>query len=340
MLLALLHACRDPDPGFGHGGTRDTASEYLPPRDGGGDLRVEQVEDPGATWACADEPAACTADYLAFPAMFPEEARPVSAAAIEAAVAAIEDGEVAILDEVGAGDLAATLGAALNMDFLIEGLDERLLAVTLVEGTGTERRLLFADPFVGTFQVRLLLPGSEPPWAGVLALHGHGQESADVLDDLFGRDYAADGLALATLDFRAMGADASEDEAVRALLEQGFTLEALRIYESLLVLKYLRWLPEVDGARLAVVGHSGGSVAWNLAIRRDPPIAAYVSDLTSDYCDVWKGWLLDDTVPDLYPVHVALNELETAGLPVLRVPYGYPDGIGEILGFLEEHLAE
>lgn len=341
LLPALLLACSGPGGGFGSGGVRDTSDGFLPPPDGGEGLNVEAIVDPGATWTCAAAPSACTADYLAFPALAAAWARPTTAAALAAEVEAIEGGEVEVLDPAGvaAGDLFEAVGAALNMDFLLDGLDERLLTVTVVQDAGTERRLLFTDPWVGTFQVRLLLPEGDPPWAGVLALHGHGQVSADVLDDLSGRAFPPRGYALATLDFRAMGADADEDEVVRALLVEGFTLEALRIYESLLVLKVLRWLPEVDGARLAVVGHSGGSMAWNLAIRRDPPIAAYVSDLTGDYCDVWKGFWLDDTVPDLYPWHAAIGRLETAEVPVLRVEYGYPGEIDEILAFLDEHLA-
>jgi hypothetical protein len=340
-LLLLLPACRGPDPSWGAHGRRDTQDDYLPPDTTGEDVNLTLVEDPDAAWACADDPPSCSTDYLAFPELAAAYAHPISASALAAQLLAIENGEVEVLSpgEVPASTLESTLRTALNMDFLLDGLDDRALTVTVVEDDGTARRLLFTDPWVGTFQVLLLLPDDDQaPWPGVLALHGHGGDSEGVLDDLFGRDYPTRGYALATLDFRVMGADADEDEVVRALLREGFTLEAIRIYESLLVLKYLRWLPEVDAQRLAVVGHSGGSVAWNLAIRQSPPIAAYVSDLTSTYYDPWKGWLLDDTVPALYPVHPAINEIEEAGLPVLRVPYSYQDEFDEIIAFLGQHL--
>ncbi|MFH1469229.1 MAG: hypothetical protein ABIO70_32875 [Pseudomonadota bacterium] len=341
VLPLLLMACQGPGSSWGSRGRRDTNDGYLPPPIAGEDVAVTLVEDPEAAWACADAATACSADYLAFPGLAAAYAHPISAATLAAELGAIEEGEVEVQspEEVSDSTLASTLASALNMDFLLEGLDERALTITVAEDDGSEQRLLFTDPWVGTFQARLLLPeGGPQPWPGVLSLHGHGGSAEGVLDELFGREYPAHGYALATLDFRVMGADPDEDEVVRALLRHGFTLEALRIYESLLVLKYLRWLPEVDAERLAVVGHSGGSVAWNLAIRGSPPIVAYVSDLTSSYYDPWKGWLLDDTIPALYPVHPALNELEGAGPPVLRVDYGYQHEFDEILTFLQDHL--
>jgi len=208
------------------------------------------------------------------------------------------------------------------------------------KGSYTERHLLFDDPWVGDFFGILLLPdgADEAAVPGVLSVHGHGQHAEDVLTDLFGEDYPSHGYALLTFTFRGMGADANEDEATRALLLQGFTLEAVRIYESLLALKYLRWLSEVDATRLAVVGHSGGSLAWNLAVRDEPPILAYVSDLKGTYYDVWKGWLLDDTVPAVHPWYPAVNELQGTGIPTLEVDYSYQDEFDDIVDFLDTQL--
>ena len=204
----------------------------------------------------------------------------------------------------------------------------------------TERHLLLEDPWVGDFFAILLLPpgAGETAVPGVLSVHGHGQQAGDVITDLFGEEYPEHGYALLTFTLRGMGGDASEDEAARVLLLEGFTLEAIRIYESLLALKYLRWLPQVDASKLAVVGHSGGSIAWNLAIRDSPPIQAYVSDLQGTYYDLWKGWVLDDTIPALHPYYPAINELEGTGIPVLEVDYSYQEEFDDIVAFLDTQL--
>ncbi len=307
---------------------------------------MEERWDEGAAWGCADDPEGCIQDYLALPGLASEHARPISASALEAQLEAIEDGEVAVLpaDHTSASELDRVVAGALNMDFLLEGLDERALTVTWVHevdrGAWVERHLILDDPWVGELFGILLLPdgASAEPVPGVLSVHGHGQQAGDVLEDLFGEAYPERGYALLCFTFRGMGGDRSEDEAARALLLEGFTLEALRIYESLLALKLLRWLPEVDPERLAVVGHSGGSIAWNLGVRQDPPIRAFVSDLQGSYHDIWKGWVLDDTIPALYPHHPAINELSGTGVAILEVDYSYQEQIEEILDFLDDRI--
>ncbi len=339
--VLLAFGCGPSGPSWGPSGTKDTGQDTIPVGPSGDDVEVEELWDPEATWACADDPEGCIEDYLALPALAAAWADPISASSLEAQLEAIEDGEVEVLaaEDVANATLDSVVGQALNMDFLLSGLDERELAVTVIheqEHSGyTERHLILEDPWVGSFFGILLLPHSGDAVPGVLSVHGHGQQAESVLDDLFGTLYPEQGYALMTFTFRGMGADASEDQAARALLLDGFTLESLRIYESLLALKYLRWLPEVDGERLAVVGHSGGSLAWNLGIRQDPPVAALVTDLRGTYSDLWKGYLLDDTIPALYPYHPAINELAGTGIAVKVVDYSYQDQFDEIIAFLD-----
>ncbi len=347
LLLPLLFACGHDRPGWGGGGTKDTGSEYIPPGGGGEDVNVVEVWDSEASWDCADDPEGCIDPYLDFIDLAEGYRRPISESTLEDQLEAMEDGEVEILaaDAVGSSELDSLVSQALNMGFLLEDLDERELGVTVIgewERSGyTERHLILDDPWVGSFFGILLLPdgaSSGDPAPGVLSVHGHGQQAGDVLEDLFGTEYPDHGYALMCFTFRGMGADRSEDEATRALLLEGFTLEAIRIYESLLAAKYLRWLPEVDAERLAVVGHSGGSVAWNLAIRRSPPVKAFVSDLQGSYYDVWKGWVLDDTIPALHPYHPAINELNGTGVAVLEVEYSYQDEFDDIIAFLDDWI--
>lgn len=346
LLLHLLLACGPDGPGWRGGGTPDTGSEYLPPVHEGADVAVVETWDSEASWDCADDPEACIGDYLALPALAEDWARPIGEATLEAQLEAIDAGEVDILgpDDISDAALDGVVSQALNMGFLLDDMDSRELLVTVIhqqQRSGyLERHLLLEDPWVGSFFGILLLPDSAAttPVPGVLSLHGHGQQAGDVLDELFGTDYPGRGYALMTLTFRGMGADSSEDQAARALLVEGFTLEALRIYESLLALEYLRWLPEVDAERLAVVGHSGGSLAWNLAIRGNPPVEAFVSDLQGTYHDLWKGWVLDDTIPALHPYYPAINELSGTGVVVKRVDYSYQDEFDEIIAFLDAWL--
>jgi hypothetical protein len=339
----MLVACGPDRPGWRGGGTPDTGNEWIAPEPEGEDVALEERWDSDLSWDCADDPEGCIDDYLALPGLATAWSRPIGEAELEDQLQAIEDGEVAVLspDEVGDSELDSAVRQALNMSFLLDELDERDLVVTVTheqERAGyTERHLVLEDPWVGSFFGILLLPDSaeDQPVPGVLSVHGHGQQAGDVLEDLFGTEYPDHGYALLTFTFRGMGGDASEDEAARTLLLEGFTLEALRIYESLLALKYLRWLPEVDADRLAVVGHSGGSLAWNLAIRDRPPVQAFVSDLQGSYYDIWEGWLLDDTIPALYPYHAAINELDGTGVAVRTVEYSYQEEFDDIITFLD-----
>ncbi len=346
-VLLLLTGCERDRQDWRPGGSKDTASTYTSPGgDGGEDANVVELWDTGASWDCLDDPESCIGSYLALPDAAASHAHPISESELEEQLEAMENGEVVIHSEdaVTDSELDDIVQDALNMDFLTGGLDERELKVTVLyeedKGAYTERHLIFDDPWVGDFFGILLVPegAAEAAVPGVLSVHGHGQQAGDVIDDLFGDQYPSHGYALLTFTFRGMGADANEDEVTRALLLEGFTFEAVRIYESLLALKYLRWLPEVDASRLAVVGHSGGSLAWNLAVRDHPPIEALVTDLRGTYFDLWKGWVLDDTLPAVHPYYPAVNLLEGTGVPTLVVDYSYQEEFDDIVDFLDTHL--
>lgn len=331
-----------PDTGAGGTGPGDTAgSDTGDPLTSDRDLAVTWAVDLGRTWDCPEDYRDCTADYLAFPNRAAAWSRPVAAEALQASLDAIAAGQVPLEPaDLAPAALAGIVREALNMDFLLDGLDERDLGVTVIRdldlGTVREQHLLLDDPWVGEVYAILLLPTSTEadPLPAILPLHGHSQRAESVLDFMGGRQYPEEGYAVMAVTFRVMGADTYEDDVTRTLLEAGFTFEALRIYESLLALKLLRWHPRVDPDRLAVVGHSGSSAAWNLAIRLEPPAQAYVSDLTTDYYNVIGGLLVDETLPAVYPVHPALADLSTAGIPTLTVPYGYAEEMEGILEFL------
>ena len=345
LILCALCACHPDGPGWRTGGLEDTASEPVVPGPDDDDLVVTEQHDEAASWSCADDPESCDEDYFDFADLAEAWAQPISQASLEAQLDAIEAGEVEVCsDGVSESELPGRIRGALNMSFLLDGLDARELDVTVIaeldEVGYTERHLLLDDPWVGSFFAIMLLPdgAADQPVPGVAALHGHGQQAGSIYESMYGESYPGHGYAVISTTFRVMGGDASEDEMTRALLLQGFSLEALRIYESLLALKYLRWHPGVDAERLGVVGHSGSSIAWNLAIRLDHPAQALVSDLTGSYYDIWDGYVLDDTLPELYPYHPAINDLQAASTPVLEVSYSYVDEFDEIVEFLNEQL--
>lgn len=145
------------------------------------------------------------------------------------------------------------------------------------------------------------------------------------------------------LTMRAMGSglEALVEHAVsRELLLDGFTRMGLRVYETFLGLKYLRYLPAVASERIGLIGHSGGSSTGNLTVRLDPGVSAYVSDHTVDYAE-WVPFFRVyhcETVPELYPYSLLINDFETGSVPVKTVPYGYTGRMGEIFDFFDRHL--
>jgi len=70
--------------------------------------------------------------------------------------------------------------------------------------------------------------------------------------------------------------DKAERDLSLRFLREGFTLMGLRVYETMLALKYLRGLKDADPSRIGVMGHSGGCVVVNLLVRLADGIAAQV----------------------------------------------------------------
>lgn len=111
----------------------------------------------------------------------------------------------------------------------------------------------------------LYLPGAEkgaPPYAAALICHGLTSSSAEVREAAVA--LARRGLAAMPFDFRGHG----RSEGVCDRSQHLDVLAALR---------YLQRLPQVDGTRLAVVGHSSGARAAVLAAGVTSRIAAVVS---------------------------------------------------------------
>ncbi|MBI2059905.1 MAG: hypothetical protein HYT87_09060 [Nitrospirae bacterium] len=306
--------------------------------------RTLTVEDkPGADWACEDSKS-CTGDYLAFPAIAAPYASPITEDELNRKLSDIPAGRTPIVAEpMPAETLREMLLDRLNMRFLEEGLDNRPLKVAITGETSSaeyeETALLFEDPLVGTFKGILLTPKTGGPSPGIVALHGHGDTAEIYRDTFHGNEYPAHGYAILMLTLRAMNIDADEHEVTRTLLLNGFNLISLRVYESLLGLRYIRCREDVDPDRVGLIGHSGGSSTGNLAVRIDPKLRAFVSDHQVDW---YKSG--DDepyhceTAPDIYPYFELINDFPTSPTPILQVPYGYLFGMKPIWDFFKERL--
>ncbi|MHA1569655.1 MAG: alpha/beta hydrolase family protein [Alphaproteobacteria bacterium] len=303
---------------------------------------VIEQENPGADWDC-ESSVSCTDDYLTFVDLAADYAAPITEAELDQQMADIENELTDVHEEsLPASALAETLVDILNVDFLRDGLDQRWLRVTVTDdedlATYRQKRLLLEDPYVGTFKALLLLPPGEGPFPAVIALHGHADSAVVYRDDYHGDEYPARGFAILMITSRAMGADYYEDLVTRHLLLAGFTFMGLRHYETILLLKYLQYLPEVDNDRVGLIGHSGGSVAGNLTAWIEDGFGALVTDEVSTYYSVHNGLLHDDNVPALYPYHPLVNDFENCPVPVRRVDYGYTGGMDEIFNFFNDNL--
>jgi hypothetical protein len=220
-------------------------------------------------------------------------------------------------------DLSAAVIEALHLEFLLEGLDERELLVAAVgdmpQGAVQQISLRFEDPLVGVFEAILELPPGKGPWPA-LVVHPGRRETARVwLDENAGLHAAHGGVALLILEPRACGGDELESTVVRRLLNGGFSLIALRVYETLLLHKYLRWRGDIRAERIALVGSDSAAAVGNLVIRVEPRWAAYVGQGSSTYAPPPVGGNLGgETAPELTPLHPWIADIATASVPTYR----------------------
>lgn len=309
--------------------------------------------EPIPRWECEGHPIHCVEDYVAL-------ARALSNddPTLDACASALPDQLVDLglaeppFDEWTPAELQADLIAGLAMELFLDGLEERTLEVVLVDehidGAVREQTLLATDPLVGTMQWRLLWPAKVPEaGAAILALPGHpNQDDAaqEFIDQSNAHGYAEAGYLVALSSQRAYDSWYAESEANAYLLCAGSSLMAVRHYETLLLDRYLRALGFEE---VALLGHSGGSVALNALMRWDWRWSAAITDLESNYayvlpCDEVgdSPWcLLDEVHPHLasrFP-QINNNNLVDHVVPYLRQDYGYPNGIEPVLDFLADH---
>jgi len=130
-----------------------------------------------------DDPGADVDDYLDFIQQAAEYADPISQDEIWQQMNEIDAGNIDLVGEqLSAEDLRDTIAETLNIEFLLNGINKRLLVVTTIAIDETDayvqRHLLFEDPWVGVFEGYLLTPKGDGPFPGVVAIHGHFDDAA------------------------------------------------------------------------------------------------------------------------------------------------------------------
>ncbi len=264
----------------------------------------------------------------------------------------------------GNEEVVDTILSTTRLDAHLEGLAERPLDVSILdEGDDISvwagdwengdppplhyRQLLVTDPLVGTLEVMVFLPDGEGPFPPVVISHGHGDHPYNfIARQDFGEEFTLAGYALIIPHKRVSNGGDLESYVARGMLLQGFNLMGVRMYEELIGRRIAAWLPEVDPcAPVGLVGHSGGSVSGNLAVHapvQGLSFDAYVSDLTSGYWsfsnDPHNSYLLDENVPGLWHLAQVINTFIHVDIPVLEVPYGYPDGMDDLLDFFDDTI--
>jgi len=240
-------------------------------------------------------------------------------------------------------DLRDYIIEELGIAFLLEGLNQReLLVIETDEKTNSayvEKLLLFQDEYVGDMEVILLVPpDTSSPHPAIVGLHGHGGDGDAFRDEYMGSMLAASGYVVIMPSFRAMDLEDEEPDVTLWLMRHGLTLMGIRVYETLLLLKYLRFLEMVDNDRIGLLAHSGGNAVAALVVRISNSVAVRVVDYVSDYLNFYEGHAHCETIPGLYLVQHWINDESTAGIPMLRVPYEFDPMRQHINAFFDEHL--
>ena len=292
----------------------------------------------------------CMATYRSFVTDHPEFAHPRPQADVLAELAAIEAQPVPPVMVLSQDELRTQIIDALNIGFMLDGLDARPLQVTVfaeTEDAGTvSRRLIFNDPLVGEFEALQLEPSGTQPVPAIIGLHGHFDTPAIFAANYLGAALAAEGYLVIMPQFRAMNCFGPEDQISRSLIYGGFNLMSMRVYETLLLAKYLRSVDRVDSGHIGILSHSGGSSTANLVIHLTHGIAAQVTDYYVDWRDRCVPPPANlpvhcETVPGLFPLNTTFPDDRSAPVPRLSVPYaetGFTDDATQILDFFAAHL--
>jgi hypothetical protein len=276
----------------------------------------------------------CIAPYRNFRSAHPEFARPLDGTSVADEIAEAESEPPPPRLDLTRQELRDRVLDALNIGFLVTGLDQRPLQVTVFAETQqpsyVERRLTFSDPEVGEFEALELEPFTPSPRPAIVGLHGH-FDSPEVFEmEYLGGALAEAGYLVVMPQFRAMACFDPEAAVSVSLLEGGFTLIGMRVYETLLVEKYVRSRGSVDAARIGLLTHSGGSSTGNLVTLITDRFRAHVTDYFTDWRDHCTQFPFAsvhcETVPALFRLSANIDDESYRKTVTMRVPYAHDFG--------------
>jgi len=216
----------------------------------------------------------------------------------------------------------------LNIYFLIENLDNSKLEVTLIkrqeEESYIEEEYLFYDKNVGKFDVLLLKPKEIKKFPAIIGLHGHSHSNLIFRDKYMGKELAENGFVVIMPSFRAMNGNYEESNITNFLYSKGFSLMGIRVYEVLLVIKFLKYSDFVDATNIGIIGHSGGSSISNLVLLISNEIKASVIDYEVTYPDIDETTNLIhcETIPEFANYNEDILNSTHSKSNQLVIPYG------------------
>jgi len=308
-------------------------------------------------FGCNQNSWVCAWDYLSLPQRFPQHASPQrwTSAELTDWVQQARDQLVQFEEPQPAEhELAGRIRETLDADWLwrrnglFGGTPAEVRVGPLIpphRHRDHERTHVWIEDDVALgFPAIVMLPPGPGPHPAVLMAHGHSGDAHQSIVDLGGLELAEAGYVVLAPTFRINGGSVVEDAVTRDLLEGGFSLLALRVYEQLMALRVLRAMPEVDPGRVGLLAHSGGNAGAMLLMRLAPWVGALVTDNSCQYYSEGTAQtepvpeVLDETFPPLFPIHPALLRLDELVSPALRIPYGPKDSMDEILEFFEATL--
>ncbi|MFC1889538.1 alpha/beta hydrolase family protein [Thermodesulfobacteriota bacterium] len=244
-------------------------------------------------------------------------------------------------------DVRQTIIKALNISFLLDGIEKRDLTTEVISNSEFDgyirRELLFHDPEVGSYTALLLLPKfSHQPLPTIIGLPGHRSSAAIFPANAICESLLAEGFAVITIDFRAMACDSVENLIALKMLQNGFSLMGMRVYETLLLEKYILSSGIAEPGQIGIMGHSGGSSTANLVVRVSNHASALAWDYSCNYLSMscFTPMVHCETIPKLARYSKQIFDHRTLNIPCLRFEYNYtgPDAGERAVNFFKKQF--